>query len=143
MAYPPHSLERPTIARHGVYAALVPFPFVCFILALTTDLLYIRTSNLMWQDFSDWLLFVGLVMGTLAGVAGAVELLVRRELRSRPIAWAQGALGLLALILAFFNSLVHARDGWTAVAWQGLALSFATVLVVIGAAFLGRVLMHD
>lgn len=143
MTYQPYSLERPTIARHGAYAALVPFPFVCFILALGTDLLYIRTSNLMWQNFSAWLLFVGLVMGVLAAIAGTAELVLRRDLRMRPIAWIQGGLGLLALVLALLNSLVHARDGWTAVAWQGLALSFATVLVVIVAAILGRVLMHD
>ncbi len=143
MTYQPYSIERPTIARHGAYAALVPFPFVCFILALGTDLLNIRTSNLMWQNFSAWLLLVGLVVGVLAATAGTAELIFRRDLRMRPVAWIQGGLGLPALILAFLNSLVHARDGWTAIAWRGLGLSFATVLVVIVTAILGRVLMHD
>jgi uncharacterized membrane protein len=143
LSYQPSFYERATITRNPVYAAFVPFPFVCFILTFATDVAYALTSNLMWQNFSSWLLFVGLVMGALAAIAGAVDLFRHKEIRGLPIAWVQGGVGLLALALALLNSLVHARDGWTAVIWQGLVLSLATVVVVIVAAVLGRVMMYE
>ena len=48
----------------------VPFPFVCFTLALVTDIAYWRTSFLMWSHFSSWLIFAGLVFGAIGLVAG-------------------------------------------------------------------------
>jgi uncharacterized membrane protein len=143
MSYPSSASDRTSIIRNPVYAALAPFPFVCFILALATDIAYVRTSNVQWQNFSAWLLFVGLLIGALAAIAGAVDLVSRREMRDLPIAWIQAALGLIVLLLALLNSFVHARDGWTAVMWQGLALSLATVVVLIIAAALGRIMIHE
>lgn len=135
--------HRESTMRNPVYAALVPFPYVCFILTLATDIAYVRTSNMMWQNFSAWLLFVGLVMGALAAIAGAVDLASRRDIRALPVAWIQAVLGIVVLLLALLNSFAHARDGWTAVMWQGLALSFATVVAVIVAAVLGRMIANE
>ena len=65
-AYPPY----PVVAvRSPVHAALVPFPGVCFTLALLTDIAFWQSANIMWQNFSAWLLFAGLVFGGLAVLA--------------------------------------------------------------------------
>ena len=111
------------IVGHPVHAALVPFPIVCFTLALLTDVAYWQTANLMWQNFSSWLLFAGLVMGGLAAIAGAIDLLFRARVRRHGPAWVHGIGNLVALCLAFLNSLIHARDGWTGVVPWGLVLS--------------------
>jgi uncharacterized membrane protein len=126
------------IAGHPIHATLVPFPIVCFTLVLLTDIAYWRTGFLMWQDFSSWLLLAGLVTGALAAIAGAIDLLCRRRTRSLGIGWVHGIGNLAALILAFLNSLVHARDGWTAVVPYGLVLSAATVVVLVVTVWLGR-----
>ena len=55
------------IARHPIHPMLVPFPIVCFIGALITDIVYWQTAEMMWTDISAWLLLVGLTMGVLAG----------------------------------------------------------------------------
>ncbi|CFX04663.1 L-sorbosone dehydrogenase (modular protein) [Candidatus Filomicrobium marinum] len=117
--------------RHSVYTRIIPFPIACFILTLLTDLAYWQTSNLMWQNFSSWLLFAGLVVGGVAALLGLVELAVRPELRAPASRWwTHASGGLLVLAAAFVNSLVHAGDGWTAVVPYGLLLSAVTVLLI-------------
>ncbi|NDW03322.1 DUF2231 domain-containing protein [Jiella pacifica] len=117
---------------------LIPFPAVCFTLALLTDLAYWQTANLMWQNFSAWLLFVGEVVGGIALVVGIIELLARKSLRATGPGWGYVALGAIILIIAFFNSLIHAGDGWTAVVPWGIALSALTFVLVVVAAIVGR-----
>lgn len=121
-------------ASHGEASAypfqllFVPFPFVCFSLTLATDIAYWRTANLMWSNFSAWLLFAGLVAGGLAILAGLIDLLRRRTRPMRP-SFVSIILFIVMLILAFINSLVHAGDGWTAVVPYGLLLSSITFVV--------------
>ncbi len=129
--------ERTVVPPHPIHATLAAFPTVCFTLTLLTDIAYWQTANLMWQNFSSWLLFVGLVTGILAAVAGAVDGLVRRR-RGMRGGWMHGLGSLLVLFVAFLNNLVHAGDGWTAVVPWGLALSAVTVLLLIVSAWLGR-----
>ena len=51
------------IAGHPIHPMLVPFPIACFIGALLTDIAYARTADIMWANFSAWLLAVGIIMG--------------------------------------------------------------------------------
>lgn len=127
---------------HPIHAALAPFPAVCFTLALATDVAYWRTANLMWSNFSSWLLFAGLVTGVAAAIAGVIDALLRRGRRLHG-GWAHGLGSLLVLAVAFVNSLVHAGDGWRAVVPWGLVLSVVTVILVIAAAWLGRSLASE
>lgn len=137
-----HPRSTASIAGHPIHAALVPFPIVCFTLVLLTDVAYWQTSNLMWQNFGSWLLLVGLVMGGLAGLAGAVDLLSQARVRARAPAWPHAIGNVIVLGLALLNSLVHAGDGWTGVVPWGLVLSAATVLVLIVTVWLGRSLVY-
>jgi len=130
------------IAGHPIHPMLVPFPIACFTLALLTDIAYWRTSNLMWLHFSEWLLFAGLVVGVVAAVAGAVDLLASREIRAQWPAWPHAIGNVIVLILAFANNLVHTSDGWTAVVPYGLILSAATVLLLLFTGWLGGSMVY-
>ena len=46
------------VAGHPLHPMLVPFPIVCFVGTLVTDIAYWATANVMWADFSAWLLTV-------------------------------------------------------------------------------------
>lgn len=135
------SASAAAIAGHPIHATLAPFPIVCFTLTLLTDILYWRTSHLMWQYFSEWLLLAGLVFGALAALVGAADFLLRPAARAPGSAWPHALGGVIALILAFFNSLVHAADGWTGVVPYGLILSAATVLVLAVSDWFGRAMV--
>lgn len=137
-----HSSAPAAIARHPIHATLAPFPIVCFTLTLLTDIAYWRTSNLMWQYFSEWLLLAGLVFGALAALAGAVDFLFRPEVRAPRPAWPHAVGSVIVLVLAFVNSLVHAADGWTGVVPYGLVLSAVTVLVMGVTDWFGRAMVY-
>ena len=136
-----HSSAAAT-ARHPIHATLVPFPIVCFTLTLLTDIAYWRTSNLMWQYFSEWLLLAGLVFGALAALAGAVDFLFRPAIRAPGAAWPHAVGGAIVLVLAIVNSFVHAADGWTGVMPYGLILSAVTVLVMAVTDWFGRAMVY-
>lgn len=121
-------VSRREASAYPFQSLFVPFTFVCFSLALGTDIAFWQTANLMWQNFSAWLLFAGLVAGGLAVLAGLLDLLRARTRPMRP-SFISILLFLAMLIFAFVNSLVHAGDGWTAVVPYGLILSAVTFAV--------------
>jgi uncharacterized membrane protein len=116
------------VAGHPLYSALLPVPIVCFIGALITDAVYSVAPDIMWLDFSSWLLLAGLIGGGVAGLVLIVEII--RAGRGRPPALSAHFLLLLAAwVVALFNSFIHARDGWTAVVPTGILLSAAAALL--------------
>ncbi|KRB49232.1 hypothetical protein ASE04_18865 [Rhizobium sp. Root708] len=113
------------------------FAAACFTGALLTDIAYWQTMQMMWTNFSAWLLLAGVVLGAVGFAAGAIDaargLLALRTAAGR--VYVVG--GLLVLVAAIFNSLVHSRDAWTSVMPLGLALSIVTVALALIVAALG------
>ena len=122
---PPH----PRPSGYPATGLVVPFPFVSFILTFVSDWIYWKTSDLMWQNFSSWLLFAGLLVGALAIPAALIDAL-RPSTRWRRALWPAALSYFCVLALGIANSLVHSADGWTAVVPGGLVLSAVTVVVI-------------
>jgi uncharacterized membrane protein len=100
---------------------------------LLTDLAYLNSGgNLLWLNFSSWLLAAGLLFGAIAGIVLLID--VVRGIRG----WLPFLLLLAAWIVELINSFVHARDGWTAVAGTGLILSIIGAVLVLLAGWLWR-----
>src|SRR5450755_2663884 len=97
------------IAVHPIHPMLVPFPIACFVGALLTDLAYWKTAEMMWADFSAWLLFFGLIMGSVATIVGLVDLLGNRRIRALAPAWFHMIGNMVVLVLALLNCFVHSR----------------------------------
>jgi len=130
------------ISGRPIHPMLVPFPIVCFIGALVTDIVYWRTAEIMWADVSAWLLLVGLILGILAAIAGLIDFLANRHIRAQPPAWPHLLGNILVLVLALFNTMVHTRDAWSSVVPTGLILSLLTVLILPVTGWLGLSLVH-
>ena len=127
-----------TIQRVPVHAMLVHFPIVCFVGALVCDIVYIKSEGQVhWANFAQWLLVVGVGIGAIAAVFGLIDLF-RTSPADRPGAayWHMG-FAVLTVALALLNNFVHARDGWTGVVPEGIALSVLTVLALIVTGHLG------
>jgi uncharacterized membrane protein len=123
------------VAGHPIYSSLLPIPIVCFVAALITDAAYAGTADMMWLDFSSWLLLAGLVCGGVAGALLIVELIRARRGRTGALT-THFVLLLAAWIVEVFNSFIHARDGWTAVVPAGITLSaVAAVLAILAGWF--------
>jgi uncharacterized membrane protein len=131
-----------SIAKHPIHPMLVPFPIVCFVGTLLTDIAYWATANIMWADFSAWLLTVGLIMGVLAALAGLVDFLGNRLIRAQAPAWPHLLGNLLVLVLSALNILIHSRDAWTSVVPLGLILSATVVLILPVTGWLGWALVY-
>lgn len=130
------------IGRHPLHPMLIPFPVACFVGVLLTDIAYWRTADVLWADFSAWLVSAGVVLGIVAALAGLVDFLGDRAVRSKPPAWPHMIGNIVALILATLNMLVHTHDAWTSVVPWGLALSLAVVVVIAVTGWLGFSLVH-
>ncbi len=130
-------ISKPTARRggHSVLRILASFPIACFTCALLTDLAYVQTTNVMWTDFSAWLLAAGMAGGVVAAIAGLASLVADRRNRTQRSVWPIVLGSLLVLVIALFNNLVHSRDAWTSVMPTGLALSFVTVLLMLATAW--------
>lgn len=125
------------IAKHPVHPMLVPFPIGCFVGALIADIVYCATAEMMWADFSTWLLGVGVIMGVLAAIAGLIDFLSDRMVRAQRPAWPHMLGNLAVLVLATLNVLVHSRDAWTSVYPTGLVLSAIVVFILFFTGWLG------
>ncbi|QDP26920.1 DUF2231 domain-containing protein [Bradyrhizobium cosmicum] len=130
------------IAGHPIHPMLVPIPIACFVGALLTDIAYTVTAEIMWADFSAWLLIVGVTFGVLAAIAGLTDFLGNRLVRSQLPAWPHLVGSAVALVLAIFNALIHTRDAWTSVWPTGLILSVITVLILPVSGWLGWALVY-
>jgi uncharacterized membrane protein len=126
-----------TIAGHPIHPIFAPFPIACFTGALVTDLVYWRTADMMWETFSIWLITAGIITGVLAGIAGAIDFLGNRRIRSLSPGWRHALGNTIALILAFINAFVHSRDGYTSVVPEGLILSAAVVVILAFTGWMG------
>jgi len=127
-----------SIVRHPIYNIFLPVPVVCFIGAALTDWTYLDSGGTrFWSNFSSWLLAAGLVFAAIAGIVLLIDLL-RGAAANHVLGWATFGLLLAAWVVEFVNSLVHARDGWTAVAGPGLILSVIGALLIVIAGWLSR-----
>jgi uncharacterized membrane protein len=123
-------IYRVGVAGHPYSALFLPVPIVCFVGALLTDVAYSNSGgNLLWLNFSTWLLAAGLVFSVVASVLMLIDLARLPRLRTT-FGWGSFGLLLLSLAVEFINSLVHARDGWTAVVPTGLILSAIGAILI-------------
>ena len=126
-----------SIARHPIHPMLVPFPITCFVGTLLTDIAYWRTAEMMWANFSSWLVSAGVVAGFIAAIAGLIDFIGDRSIRRTRPAWPHVIGNVVVMVIAIVNMFVHTRDAWTSVVPWGLTLSAVTVLLLLFTGWMG------
>ena len=126
------SARRPSRrGAHPITPMLLPVPIICFAGALITDWAYTASPDMLWIDFSSWLLMAGLIGGGLA-IAALIVRLVRTRSGRGTVGLPLVLLG-SAWIVELVNSFIHTRDGWTAVVPGGMTLSIIGVILALAA----------
>ncbi|MGN6307654.1 MAG: DUF2231 domain-containing protein [Mesorhizobium sp.] len=139
---PEYPRSTASVAGHPIHPMLVPFPIACFVGTLLTDIAYWRTADMIWANFSAWLVTAGVIMGLLAAIAGLIDFLGDRRVRAQSPAWPHVLGNLLALILSIVNMFIHTRDAWTSVVPWGLVLSAIVVLILLVTGWLGWAMVY-
>ena len=135
-------LSTARIVKLPIYPMVVPVPIVCFLGTLLSDLAYWRTADMMWADFSAWLVTAGVIMGWLAALAWLIDVLSGRLVHEQGPAWPHAVGNAVALVLATLNMMVHTRDAWTSVVPWGLVLSAGVVLILLFTGWISRALVY-
>ena len=130
------------IFRQPIHAMLVPIPIACFVGVFLTDLTYWWSAEMMWANFSAWLVTVGVIVGVLAAIFGLIDFVGSRSIRAQKPAWPHAIGNVVLLILATLNMFVHSRDAWTSVVPWGLTLSALCVLIFMFTAWMGRSMVY-
>ena len=129
-------------AKASMHPMLVSSPVVCFIGALLTDITYSQTAEMMWANFSVWLITFGLILSGLATLLDLVNFLRNLAIRKQSAAWLHMLGHVLVLLLSFCNVLVHSRDAWTSVVPTGLILSTLVALLALWTSWTGLSLIY-
>ena len=130
------------MVKAPIHSMLVSFPVVCFIGAMVTDLTYWSSAEIMWADFSIWLITAGLVFSGFATLVSLIRFVGDRTFRTRTAVWLHLFGDLLILVLALWNAFVHSRDAWTSVVPTGLALSAMVAVIALFTGWLGLALIY-
>jgi uncharacterized membrane protein len=109
---------------------LVPFPIVCFIGVLVTDIVFLNNQDAGWATASRYLLGIGIVMALLAAVAGLTDFMGSERIRSMGDAVKHMLANVTAVVLSIVNFFVRLGND-SAIAGIGIILSAVVVLILI------------
>ena len=125
-----HPRSTARIGDHPIHPMLIPFPIVCFIGTLVTDIVYSRNLDAGWATASHWLLGIGLVMAALAAAAGLTDYLGDARLRGLGDALKHMLANVAAVVLEAVNLAlrIHNNDF---IASTGVWISAVVALILL------------
>lgn len=123
-----HPQSTARIGTHPIHPMLIPFPIVCFIGVLVTDIVFLSNHDPGWATASRYLLAIGLVMAALAAVAGLTDFLGDKRIQG-----ADAIKHMLANVTAVVLQIVNLAVRWNGNAQiprAGIVLSGLVVLIL-------------
>lgn len=135
----PHSTAK--IADHPIHPLLIPFPIVCFIGTLITDIVYTRNQDGGWATASHWLLAIGLGMAALAAVAGLTDYLGDDRVRRLGDALKHMLANVTAVVLEAVNLALRINNN-DFINSAGVWISAVVVLILVYSGWKGGNLVY-
>jgi uncharacterized membrane protein len=135
----PHSTAK--TGDHPIHPMLIPFPIVCFILTLVTDILYSQGREPAWATASVWLLGIGVGFAALAAVAGLADFLGDQRLRGLSDALKHMLANVTAVILELVNLVLRLGHA-DFIASTGVYISAIVVLILVYSGWKGGNLVY-
>ena len=123
---------RGSAVANAVYAVLNPIPFGCFAAALVFDVVYARSTEMMWTKGAVWLITFGLLAAIVPRLINLAQVWITSRHMATSTDHLDFWLNAAAIVTAIFNAFVHSRDAYAVVpAGQWLSL-LTVVLIAIG-----------
>jgi uncharacterized membrane protein len=138
----PHAHPQSTarIGTHPIHPMLVPFPIVCFIGALVTDIVFLNNHDHGWATASRYLLAIGLVMAALAAVAGLTDFFGEKRIQGSD-AIKHMLANVTAVVLELINFFVRLHSD-SAIGRIGVYMSVIVVLILLYSGWKGGDLVY-
>jgi uncharacterized membrane protein len=135
----PHSTAK--IADHPIHPMLIPFPIVCFVGTLITDIIYRGNLDPGWATASHWLLGIGLGMAALAALAGLTDYFGDQRVRRLGDALKHMIANVAAVVLEAVNLLMRLNNNDFIVS-TGIWISALVVLLLLYSGWKGGDLVY-
>jgi len=135
----PHSTAK--ISDHPIHPMLIPFPIVCFVGTLITDVAYSRNLDPGWATSSHWLLGIGLGMAALAAVTGLTDYLGDARLRSLGDALKHMLANVVVVVLEIVNLVLRLNND-DFIRSTGVWISAVVVLILLYSGWKGGNLVY-
>lgn len=116
-----------------MHALLLAFPVALFSSALLSDIVYLKSAEMQWSNFSAWLIVGALVFGAPVLLWAALSLYRHRRDPARNRALVYFALVLVMWIAGLINAFKHSQDAWSSVGTAGILLSIVSTLAALAA----------
>jgi len=134
---------RVAVAGHPIHPMLVTFPIAFLLAMVPADLAWILTGDEFWPRLALWLAGAGFVMGTIAGIAGTIELLIIPGVRRRGASWSHFIAAVTLISVAFANWYLRIADPVALIVPIGLSLSILGAVLTGVAGWLGGNLVFE
>lgn len=132
----PHPRSTARLFNHPIHPMLVPFPIVCFVGTLLTDVLFLWNGEPGWATASNWLLGFGLAFAALAATAGLTDFFGDPAIRAhRQVV--RHMLANITVVLIEAVSLALRLNDPGFLRSTGVYLSAAAVLILLYSGWLG------
>ena len=136
-----HPRSTAKIGDHPIHPMLIPFPIVCFVGTVVTDVVYSRNTDPGWATASHWLLGIGLVMAALAAAAGLTDYLGDAKLRSLGDALKHMLANVAAVVLELVNFVLRLKND-DFIPSTGVYISGVVVLILLYSGWKGGDLVY-
>lgn len=113
-----------------IYELLNPIPYGFFCAALIFDVIYIYSTNVMWEKSAAWLIALGLIFAIIPRLINLFQVWVGQSSSALSAMKINFWLNVVAIISAILNAFVHSRDAY-AVAPQSVVYSAITVACLL------------
>jgi uncharacterized membrane protein len=109
---------------------LIPFPIVCFVGTLVTDIVFLNNHDPGWATASRYLLGIGIIMGLAAAAAGLTDFMGDDRIRRLGDAVKHMLANVTAVVLSVVNFFIR-LDNNDAISGIGIILSAVVVLILL------------
>ncbi|MEC4723122.1 DUF2231 domain-containing protein [Noviherbaspirillum sp. CPCC 100848] len=144
LSHPPKSTASYiALAGHPIHPMLVSFPIAYIMGAVASDAAFWWTGDPFWARMSLWIIGIGFLLGTVAGIAGTLDFLLVREIRHHVTSWSHFLAAVMMLALTAANWWLRVGTPEAAVLPWGLFLSVVTAVALSFAGWLGGKLVFE
>lgn len=144
LTHPPKSTTSyVALAGHPIHPMLITFPIAYLLAGLAGDIGYWWTADPFWARLSLWAIGGGLLIGTLAALAGIMDFLLVKEIRRHVTTWSHFLMAVMMLAVAAANWWIRVPDAQAGVMPWGIVLSATTAVALGAAGWLGGKLVFE